>query len=176
MENGTDICVIMWKVCEYVKMVKKNLLDCGHSSKDDFHLRWRESSKCNSVLFTGDMACSPCKEDFLSLKQSEQTVVHLFVGWWNDDTYWDWSEACSIVHNGGSPLQLQNWLPHQRLPLSIFCTDQCTNVTLDPWWDWGNAVSKRALSELLICEYSQIIYIYIFLQSWWGWIQLIIVM
>ena len=87
MENRTDTCVIMWKLCEYVKKEwwKTIVFDCGPSIKDDFHLRWKESSECNRVLFTRHMACTPCKED--SLQQSEQTEVHLFVGWWNGDTY-----------------------------------------------------------------------------------------
>ena len=104
-----------------------------------------------------------CKEDFLSLQQSEQTEVHLFVGWWNGDTYWDWSEACSIVHNGGSPLQLQNWMQHQTLPLSIFCTDQCTKVTLDPWWDGGNVVLQGHCQNFLSVNIAKF---YIFPQSW----------
>ena len=67
----------------YVSIWKKEwwktiLFDCVPPKKDDFHLRWKESSKCNWVLFTRDMACKPCKEDFLSLKQSEQTEVHSF--------------------------------------------------------------------------------------------------
>ena len=73
MENWTDICVIMWKVYEYVKKNGKMvLLDCGLSTKDEFHLRWKHSSKCNCVLFTRDMACTLCKEDFLSLQQSDK--------------------------------------------------------------------------------------------------------
>ena len=79
MENKTNICVIMWKLCQYVKQEwwKTTLFDSSPSTKDGFHLRRKESSKCNSVLFTRDMACTPRKEDPLSLQQSEQTEVHL---------------------------------------------------------------------------------------------------
>ena len=76
------------------------------------------------------------------------------------------------VHNG----QLQNWLRCQKLPLSILCTDQCPNVTLDPWWDWGNAVLQGHCQNYLSVNIAKIyiyMYIYIFLQFWWGWIQLI---
>ena len=78
MENKTDICVIMWKLCEYVQKEwwKTILFESGPSTKDDFNLRWKESSKCNCALFTRDMAYTPCKEDFLSLQQSGQTEVH----------------------------------------------------------------------------------------------------
>ena len=92
---------IMW-VCKKNECWKTILLDSGPSTKDDFHLRWEESCKCNCVLFTSDMTCTPCKEGFLSLQQSGQTEVHLFSGWWSDDTDWDWSKAWSTVHNGGA--------------------------------------------------------------------------
>ena len=144
MENRTDICVIMWKLCEYVKrngekqfclilvlLRRMNFIWDGRNPLSVTGSYLQETWHAHHVKRTSSLSNSVNKQ-----------LVHLFVGWWNADTYWDWSESYSIVHNGGSPLQLQNWLQHQTLPLSIFWRDQCTNVTLDPWWDWDNAIFK----------------------------------
>ena len=74
-------------LCHYAEIMrewwkewwKTILFDSGPSTKDDFNLRWKESSKCNCVLFTGNMACTPYKEDFLPLsnKVNKQRYIYL---------------------------------------------------------------------------------------------------
>ena len=72
-------------MCHYVEIMqvckkewwKTIMFDSGPSTKDDFHLRWKESFKCKWVLFTRDMACIPCKENPLSNKVNKQRYIYL---------------------------------------------------------------------------------------------------
>ena len=110
MENRTDICVIMW-VCKN-EWWKTILFDSGPSTKDDFHLRWKESCKCNCVLFTRDMTmtCTPCKDGFLSLQQSGQTFICWVMEWWHRlgliqslvNSAW-WGQSTAVVELTETP-------------------------------------------------------------------------
>ena len=67
-----------------------------------------------------------------------------FVGWWNDDTYWEWLEACWRVFNGGSHCscrtncntrhchwkKIKTWLPPCLCRLQMSIMYKCDD------WSW----------------------------------------
>ena len=161
MENRTDICVIVWKLCEYVKRngEKQFCFILVLLQRMTFIWDGRNPLSVTGSYLQETWHAHHVKRTSSLSKRVNKQLVHLFVGWWNADTYWDWSESCSIVHNGGSSLQLQNWLQHQTLPLFIFWTDQCTNV---PMWHLTHDVIEIMpffLKGIVIIFYSQTIYI-----------------
>ena len=138
-------------LCHYVEIMrvckkewwKTILFDPGPSTKDDFHLRWKESSECNWVLFTRDMACTPCKEDFPSpTAWANSWYIYLLGDGIMTPTGTDQNPAqlyilgvvycsCRTATSDTASVYILNRPMHQ-----------CTNVTLDPWWDRDNAISK----------------------------------
>ena len=100
MENRTDICVIMLKLCEYVRNEWwKPLFDCGPPTKKmTFIWDGRNPLSVNGSYSQGTWHAHHVKWTS-SLSLTEWTNSGKFICW-NDDTYWNWSESCSIVHNG----------------------------------------------------------------------------
>ena len=144
--NGTDVChsVESIRLGETRTLIKQFCSIVGICGK--------------SVLFTRDMACTPCKEKFLSSQQRGQTEVHLFFGWWNDN-YWDQSDACSEVHKGTVYCSCRTDCNVRRC-LCLYCVQ--TNV---PMWHLLHdglelmPFYTLAFPEFFIYEHNKILYI-----------------
>ena len=113
MENRADLWVTVWKIyTEYVKNEKwptKVLFD-GHpggSSTKTILICDRRNHLALTLLIWKRQPRYTAKKR-ISSPSKWTNIGAFFVGWWNDDTYWEWLEACWRVFNWDSPLQLRD--------------------------------------------------------------------